>query len=351
MEMQLPLDLKGGAANLDLLDRFRNLSVGSIEAHDKFIRAEDAIWKVLAEGYLLWLDLHQQSATLDKIYAQHGFQPASAGQNELDFAPYVKALFRLDLPEHSRTAGDRERALSYGAQRNKSSRYVAVLTSIYEEFGDRQGDLKFGAVMKASQFIEERGGVKGFVEARADQNHAAKLQQKGLTPVMQAENDIEEARKWIESGAVPFLRTAPSIAWQPALTPAAVAWDGDHALVALRRTAGRILYGPTSHDPAALGALAIAERGKLTGINDISLRLLAEVVACQSYPAKFAPAGSRADLKGKAGEWVSDVLMEPGTMSGGLPAPRRLVVRQQDILLSTMLTDASVVKVSLFINL
>ena len=346
MELQLPLDLKGGTAaragNLEA--EFNRLSADSIQAHEQSIRSEDGLWTVLAEDYLLWRDLDQQQTVLVKIYTSAGLS-ADQGKNAPDFAPFAKAIFRLELPNSSRA--DQARYLKYGSRRNKSSRYVAVFEALREKYDRRPDDFKFNAVGRLKQFIEDNGGVSGIVAARAAANTAEKLQRNGLSAIAQPEDDIETAQKWIADNALPFLKNAPPIAWTSAITPGSVTWDEDgHALVSIRRNAsGNIEYGPTSSNAGALEAIAVDNVSKLSNAPDISLRLLAEVTATQSYPGKFCPRGSRANLTGPYGNWYTDVYLDEGAGSRGLPVKRRLVIRKNDLLLSAMQTTSSVVTI------
>jgi hypothetical protein len=219
-----------------------------------------------------------------------------------------------------------------------------VFESLDEEYEGHQDDFKFNAVGKLKQFIESQGGVAGIVAARAAANKAAKLKRSGLSPISQPDGDIEAAQKWIADNALPLFRNAPSIAWSSAINPGSLTWDdGGHALLSVRKNAtGCIEYGPTTVNPNALTLVGVDEASTFSNVPDPVLRLLAEITAAQSHPAKFCPEGSRADLKGRAGAWITDVLMDPGSASKGLPAKRRLVIRQCDILLSTMQTDSSV---------
>ena len=346
MELQLPLDLKGGTAaragNLEA--EFNRLSADSIQAHEQSIRSEDGLWTVLAEDYLLWRDLDQQQTVLVKIYTSAGLS-ADQGKNAPDFAPFAKAIFRLELPNSSRA--DQARYLKYGSRRNKSSRYVAVFEALREKYDRRPDDFKFNAVGRLKQFIEDNGGVSGIVAARAAANTEEKVRSSGLSAVGQPEDDIETAQKWIADNALPFLKNAPPIAWTSAITPGSVTWDEDgHALVSIRRNAsGNIEYGPTSSNAGALEAIAVDNVSKLSNAPDISLRLLAEVTATQSYPGKFCPRGSRANLTGPYGNWYTDVYLDEGAGSRGLPVKRRLVIRKNDLLLSAMQTTSSVVTI------
>jgi hypothetical protein len=346
MELQLPLDLKGGTAARagDLETKFNKLSADSIAAHEQSIRAEDGIWKVLANGYLLWRELVEQRAVLDKLCTSAGFSTPQ-GQNAPDFATYAKLLFRLELPNAS--YADRERYLKYGSRRNKSSRYVAVFEALHDEYNRRPDDFKFNAVGNLTQVIDDKGGVSGIVAARVAANTAEKLQRNGLSAIAQPEDDIEAAQQWVADNALPFLKNAPSIAWSSALTPGSLTWDDDgHALVSVRRNAGgNIEYGPTSNSASALEAIAVDDVSKIRNVQDLPLRLLAEVTATQSYPGKFCPSGSRANLTGPYGNWYPDVYLDEGTASHGLPVKRRLVIRQGDILLSAMQTDSSIVTI------
>jgi hypothetical protein len=87
MELQLPLDLKGGTAARagDLETQFNKLSADSIQAHEQNIRAEDGIQTVLSKDYLFWRELIPQPSVLNKLYASEGFS-APQGRNEPDFA-------------------------------------------------------------------------------------------------------------------------------------------------------------------------------------------------------------------------------------------------------------------------
>src|ERR1035437_8812917 len=346
MELQLPLDLKGGTAARagDLETKFNKLSADSIAAHEQSIRAEDGIWKVLANGYLLWRELVEQRAVLDKLCTSAGFSTPQ-GQNAPDFATYAKLLFRLELPNAAYE--ERERYLKDGSPPNKSSRYFAVFKALHDEYNRRPDDFKFNAVGNLTQVIDDKGGVSGIVAARVAANTAEKLQRNGLSAIAQPEDDIEAAQQWVADNALPFLKNAPSIAWSSALTPGSLTWDDDgHALVSVRRNAGgNIEYGPTSVDASALQAIAIDDMSKLINVPDLSLRLVAEVAATQSYPGKFCPSGSRANLTGPYGNWYPDVYLDEGTASRGLPVQRRLVVRKNNLLLSAMQTDSSVVTI------
>lgn len=341
MGIQLPLAVIG-AQTLTLDQRFKKLSTASVQAHDVFTKADHAIRTVLVQGYLLWREFEKTPAALVQLYTSNGL-PAPNAHAAPDFAPFIKVQFRIGLPNP--TKADIARGLSHGGERNKISNYVAVFDELHSKFEGNEADFHFNPEGKLITHIDDERGVIGIVAKRALTNNAAKLKKLGITPISQPVGDIEAAQHWLAENAMSLFKAAPSSAWS-ATCPANV-FDADrYGVVPYRLTsAGTVEFGPPTNSPDALAVVAAVEAAKLSHIKGHALRLLAEVTATQSYPAKYCPKGFRADLKGRAGKWITDVLMDPGAASGGLPAKRRLVVRHDDILLSTMQTDASVLTV------
>jgi hypothetical protein len=103
---------------------------------------------------------------------------------------------------------------------------------------------------------------------------------------------------------------------------------------------GQINVLAANNNNDALQLIAKDEAAKLNKVPDLSLRLLGEVVATQSYPSEFCPEGSRAEPNGRYRSWYEDVCAAQGDVQKGA---RRLVVRQDNILLSPTGTASGVV--------
>jgi hypothetical protein len=162
--------LKGNARpSAGSLNRqFHKLSASCIKADGSFVAATVNIHSVLASVFKLKLVLNRQPTILAKIYKKEGVKP-SPRKGDSKFTPFVKVLFRLDLPRP--TAADKKRyQLAPGSMRNRVSEYAAVLDQLDAEYATRPKDFQRQPEAKFKAFIEKIGGVSGSVKARVEKN-------------------------------------------------------------------------------------------------------------------------------------------------------------------------------------
>jgi hypothetical protein len=198
----------------------------------------------------------------------------------------------------------------------------------------RQPEARFKA------FIEKIGGVSGSVKARAKKNAT-----RSGTPARNSndyDDEVTKSKDWIAANALAIVKKTRIIGTVSFFKQAGIRFTGAGlaACILSKGVNGQINVLAANNNNDALQLIAEDEAAKLNNVPGLSLRLLGEVVATQSYPTKFCPEGSRADPAGRYRSWYEDVCAAQGDVQKGA---RRLVVRQDNILLSPTGTASGVV--------
>lgn len=323
--------------SVSLKTQFNALSKECIKIDDDFTHALAHIHDVLARAFMLYINLERQPAVLVAIYKKDRIGP-SPRKDGSKFTPFIKALFRLCLPNPSAT--DKKRwNLQPQSMKNRVSLYAAALNDLDAEYTVRPNDFRTKPEAKFKQFIKDNGGVIGAANRRAQANDNIAEPTK---PVIDAfADEVAKSKAWIEENSIPLLKT--TVIGSATLSKS-IKFDtnGMAACVLAQGANGQVQIRASSNDNTPIDIIARAAALRLAA-KDVSLSTLAEVVATQSFPASYCPEGSRAKLSGKYGDWHNRVYLEKDETAAAGPACRRLVVRQNDILLSAVGTNASVV--------
>ena len=321
--------------------QFHKLSASCIKADGSFVAATVNIHSVLARCFKLYLDLQRQPAILKKIYKKEGVKP-SPRKGDSKFTPYLKVIFRLCLPRP--TAADKRRyQLAPGSMRNRVSEYAAVLDKLDAEYATRPKDFQRLPEARFKAFIETIGGVSGSVQARVQDN----AKRSGKPAANNHNDEVAKSKKWIADNALAALKRTTIIGSGSFTNPGAikVSSAGYGALIISQGTNGQFDILAASNDNDALQLIAEGGASKLDKVQDLSLRLIGSVVATPSYPGEFCPEGTRTDPAGRYRSWHEGVCKAQGEASEGGSSYRRLVVRKDDILLSGVGSEPSVVTI------
>ena len=332
--------LKGNARTSagSLNRQFHKLSASCIKADGSFVAATVNIHSVLARCFKLYLDLQRQPAILKKICKKEGVKP-SPRKGDSKFTPFVKVLFRLDLPRPT-DADKRRYQLAPGSMRNRVSEYAAVMDRLDTEYTSRPKDFQRQPEARFKAFIEKIGGVSGSVKARVEKN--ATRSGKPARNNNNYDDEVAKSKDWITANALATVEKTTIIGTASFFKQAGIRFTGAGlaACILSKGANGQINVLAANNNNDALQLIAEDEAAKLNKVPNLSLRLLGEVVATQSYPSEFCPEGSRADPAGRYRGWYEDVCAAQGDVQKGA---RRLVVRQDNILLSPTGTASGVV--------
>jgi hypothetical protein len=118
--------------SVSLKTQFDVLSKECMKIDDDFTHALAHIHDVLARAFMLYINLERQPAVLVAIYKKDGVKPSSRKDGS-KFTPFIKALFRLDLPNPSEA--DKKRwNLQPQSMKNRVSIYAAALDELDAEY-------------------------------------------------------------------------------------------------------------------------------------------------------------------------------------------------------------------------
>lgn len=310
---------RGGArVSVAVLNRkFRTLSAACVKADKDYIGAEVSVHKALAQAFVLYLELEQRPGALAKIYSKARVQPTGRANNS-KFTPFLRVLFRIDLPNP--TPADKARnGAAPQSLRNRLSNYAAALEEMDAANEDRPNDFRSRPVQKLIKVIKGGGGVQGAKQARADRNARAK----GGQSAGAFADEVEKSKDLISKAALSRLKTT-IIGTASFKMPVKVNADALAVVVYQNVGNGKFEALAASNDNAPIEAMLCEAAARIEAVPDLSLRLLGEVIASQSLPTACGPPGSRADASGKYGQFLKSVM----------PGDRRLAIRDGEFLLS-----------------
>jgi hypothetical protein len=215
-----------------------------------------------------------------------------------------------------------------------------VLDQLDAEYATRPKDFQRQPEARFKAFIEQIGGVSGSVKARVQDN----AKRSGKPAANNHNDEVAKSKDWITANALATVEKTTIIGTASFFKQAGIRFTGAGlaACILSKGANGQINVLAASNNNDALQLIAEDEAAKLNKVPDLSLRLLGEVVATQSYPSEFCPEGSRADPAGRYRSWYEDVCVAQGDVQKGA---RRLVVRQDNILLSPTGTASGVVTI------
>lgn len=322
---------------------FDQLSSECVAVCEAQLAADDDLASKFSRAYLMFLRLQQNPAVFASIYEREGFKAPPTDAERPDFTTYVKVLFRLDLEKPNAT--DEARYAKYGQSlRNKVSDYAAAFERLHAEYSDNPENFRRQSEAKLKAFHIDGGGIRGAKKWRADKNAGVKNTAVGVQTCPEPDTSAI-SNKWLEDNALDILKkttitTAMTVTNAGAFTCAA---DGLSACIVYNRGDGTLEYIGASNDNDVLAAVARKVISNPRYTSGQPFRTLCEVAATQRYPKEFTPTGSRLNVDGNFGTWYRDVYLDKGKT--GQPAPRRLVVRSDALLLSASDLDSGVITI------
>ena len=317
------------------------LSLESVACDSAFAKAEHSVYDVLAKAYLYYRKVEGVPKFIDELYAQHGVQSYDKS-NTVNFRPFVRVVFRLDLPNITEAEQQQQR-LTPGSQRNRVGNYADVLAAVHAEWCENPDAYQTDAARgKLAEFITSKG-LRRLVDDGKDQRDESK----GKGPV-EDDVDVTATRKFLADHALQRIKSEKGKIGSATITkPESVHFNADRLTACICRyneKTGAYEIIATSSDENAIRDIAEGDTARLDQIASPALRTIAEVVATQCFPARFIPGGNRAKLTGALKAWYNAVYLEQAKVKG-TANNRRLVLRGHDILLSARRMDASVVTI------
>jgi hypothetical protein len=327
------------SAGNTLLARFQQLQAACIKHDDDFVAGAIKVHSDLARAFVLYMEFEKQPAALGALYQRDGIQ-LSGRSDASKFTPFLKVLFRLDLPNP--TADDIKRyRLTPKSMRNRVSHYAAVLDVLEKEHSARPHDFAQQTVEKLVQVIEDNGGIIGIVKARAGAHDNDNDSQRGNAGAQAAAaDDYALTKEWIADHALDLLRS--TVLGSASMNRPGVPGQMSACVLVVTQS-GQFELRAASNDNSIVQTILTEQASRLSGVADDTLRTLGEVIATQCFPAAFCPSGRRASLEGKYKSFYEGIYLDESEDPEAGPACRRLVVREDSILLSAMRTKASVV--------
>lgn len=318
---------------------FDALSYRGVTCDETHARAEHAIYEVLVSAYLFHRKVRSDPSFLQKKYAAEKIVGHKKAENAINFGPFLRVMFRYDLPNMGQAEKDKQR-LTPGSQKNRVAAYKVVLDAFEEEWSNNADEYAANPTPKLLNFINENS-MKGLVDKRKEKNKADKT-----APPNEQDVDIAATKKALAEAALTEIKDNPVVLGSAAVTkPEQFNFNGERLTACICRineNTGEFEIIATSSSDEAIRLIAQGDKARLDQVISPALRILAEVVATQSFPSKHIPGGNRAQLTGALKSWYKSVYLESASKKD-LQTQRRLVLRGRDIILSPQRTDSGVV--------
>ena len=317
----------------------------SLHSDKNYAEAEYDVYNVLAEAYLFFRQARDESTTfLSDKYKEEGLQWHDKRTDETNFRPFVRLVFRLDLPNP--TEADRQRwNLTKGSQANRVNDYAAVLKTLDEAWTADADNFRKRS-HSALLAVLNKDGIKGMAKAQREKNAASTGPDNEIT---ETPTEVATTKKHLADSALEILSSSTSPLGSAQFPKGHAAQPSDKGLLAcvckFDAKSNSYQIVATSNDPSVLRGIAAARSVHLDNVRSNSVRVLAEVAVTQLFPAQYIPDGDRALLTGKFKDWYHSVYLEQSEkFNKGVSTQRRLVVRGgKDIVLSAQRTGAGVV--------
>jgi hypothetical protein len=340
--------------------QFQKLQAAGVACDEKHAKAEHAVYEVLANAYIFYQQHRHKPSYFTDMYDAEQI-PWRNMENRVNFRPFIRVLFRLDLKNP--TAADKERQrLTPGSQLNRVENYSIVMDMFDEAWTSRPDDFNRRPLAQLLGLIHQRS-IQSLVRERRELNAQVKGKNKP-----EDEAEIEQTRKVLAENAMSELKrraTPLATVKMSKNTVLDVNSDGMTACIC-RYDAATNSYEviAAADDQSAMHAIAARGSMKLDNVGSRALRTIAEVVATQSFPSKHIPSGRRDKLSGALRAWYNEVYLEKSNLAKpktvtkrdddgtdkkvkqNIIVTRKLVLRgKQSILLSAQRTTASVVTI------
>ena len=336
-----------------LRKEFEALSAKCAACDEAHAKSMQSIYEVLVEAYLHFRKARDVPNHLETIYKEAGIEAYKTGNQE-NFRPFIRAQFRLDIP--NLTDAERQRQnLTPGSQKNRVANYAAVMSELDNEWMRHPDDFVYKPFNKLLDYIT-KNGLSGLISAAKEEKAKAKGKNQ---PDEIAE--VEVTRRHLAQNALATIKQSKKKIGSATITKVEqVHFNPDGLTACLCRynpTTKAYEIVATSSDEQAIQSIAAGDTARIDSIGTAALQTLAEIVATQSFPSRFIPAGDRSKLTGALKGWYNSVYLENSkidvvkkTKDGKLQkqkakANRRLVLRGKDIILSAQRTDASVITI------
>ena len=110
----------------ELQKEFDQLSHRGVTCDETHARAEHAIYEVLVSAFLFHRKVRSDPSFLQTKYDAEQIGGHKKGGNAINFGPFIRVMFRLDLPNITEAERSKQR-LTPGSQKNRVAAYKVVL--------------------------------------------------------------------------------------------------------------------------------------------------------------------------------------------------------------------------------
>lgn len=324
----------------ELRRRFAELAQESQTSYSMYVRSTKGLWRQLVRNYLFWCDCQTEPEVLEELYEEHQLQVRTKSGNMPNFGPFLRIMFGKAVLDD-----DRERMTFW--------KWGSALNRLHMEYSERPGHYRNNPEGRLLQFLSDAGGIDGITskDERTDDDAEEVPAKKDARKV--APKITSKIKKALQERAKLELKTTKGIGKVAATAPVRIGDDNLVVLLARREKSGAITVIGSTNDKLIIDGAA--ERAFSTGIEHLpkSLRVIAEVIRSQSYPALSMPsdpmkraAWYRSTLLDRSAIRVSDLAAaQNGGKRAHLLAPPKLLLRgvTGDMILSGSKTDLSVV--------
>jgi hypothetical protein len=334
---------------------FDALSVTCVASDKARVNANNSTYESLVDAYLYYRNVRHIPNFLTELYDVTG-ATGYKKTNTQNFRFFVKAIFRLDLDHKKLSEAEiKQQTLTHGSQQNRVGDYADALTALDDQWESHPEDFAYNGRSKLISFITEKT-LGGLVNSTKDERAAGKGKNK-----QDAIDEIAATKKHLAQVSLSAIKSNKQKIGSATITKEEqVHFNGDGLTACICRynhTNKSYEIIATSSDDETIQSIASGDTARLDNIRTGALQTLAEVVATQSFPSRYIPAGDRAKLTGGLRGWYDSVYLEPGKVKavttdkkGNVKkentfANRRLVLRGRDILLSAQRSDASMVTI------
>jgi hypothetical protein len=292
----------------DLDSELDELQVRGFESDAEYTNAEHRVYGVLAEAYIFYRKVRDIKGYLKARYDRDEIKYETLDGNEINFRPFIRHIFRLSLKNPTREERDRQR-LTIGSQNNRVADYNTVMQKFEEKWSENPKEFASKPLMKLIAILEEQS-----IQAMAKERREKSRDQRTASDGFYVDDEVAETRKVLETAALESIRAKPTpIAKTQLKDVGGLRFNADGLAGCICR------YNPktkqlevvaSSSNEQALRTIAIGEAIHIDSISSLTLRTLTEVIATQSFPGRYIPAGNRANLKGSLRGWYYSVYVD-----------------------------------------
>ena len=245
------------------------------------LSSRQLLWKSLVDAYFWWREASLKNGYLDEIYKREGIRWNKTQENQINFTPLVKLIFKYQQRLDPVTIGKRRDAI------NAIDNQFALKQHIYSKRPNPSQELV--------DWIEDSGGINGILPKQA-----AEIEQDGYDL---PNAGVKPASKTAKTAKPSFVQTlkddvvalkkrhaaTTETHHKPAVDVGAVGTDDDDFVVMLARATGdddRLQVLGSTAQQAVVDA-AVDEIVELTAATD-TLRLLTDAVKINTVPKQLA---------------------------------------------------------------